>query len=98
MDPEDKDMIVMQHEFKFKLNGKEKMIVSAMAVLGKNQEETAMAITVGTPLAIAAKLLLTGKLNQKGIQLPIKREIYEPILTELEESGINFEEQEYLIA
>ena len=98
MDPEDKDMIVMQHEFKFKLNGKEKMIVSAMAVLGINQEETAMAITVGTPLAIAVKLLLTGKFNQTGIQLPINKEIYEPILTELEGFGINFEEQEYLIA
>lgn len=98
LDPDDKDMIVMQHEFKYKLNGKEKMIVSAMAVLGKNQEETAMAITVGTPLAIATKLLLTGEFNQTGLQLPIKKEIYEPILAELEGFGISFEEQEYLIA
>jgi saccharopine dehydrogenase-like NADP-dependent oxidoreductase len=98
MDPQDKDMIVMQHEFKYRLNGKEKMIVSAMAVEGKNQEETAMAITVGTPLAIATKLVLTGVLNRTGVQLPINREIYEPILSELENFGIGFVEQEYLIA
>ncbi|MDP2722307.1 MAG: saccharopine dehydrogenase C-terminal domain-containing protein [Bacteroidales bacterium] len=98
MDPDDKDMIVMQHEFKYKLNGAEKMIVSAMAVIGNNQEETAMAITVGTPLAIATKLVLTGEFAQKGIQIPIRREIYEPILAELESFGIRFEEQEYLIA
>ncbi|MFA5418920.1 MAG: saccharopine dehydrogenase C-terminal domain-containing protein [Bacteroidales bacterium] len=98
MDPNDKDMIVMQHEFKYKLHGDEKMIVSAMAVIGNNQEETAMAITVGTPLAIATKLVLTGEFTQKGIQIPIRREIYEPILAELESFGIRFEEQEYLIA
>ncbi|MBU2555783.1 MAG: saccharopine dehydrogenase NADP-binding domain-containing protein, partial [Bacteroidetes bacterium] len=98
MDPQDKDMIVMQHEFKYRLNGKEKMIVSAMAVEGKNQEETAMAITVGTPLAIATKLVLTGVLNRTGVQLPINKEIYEPILSELESFGIGFVEQEYLIA
>ena len=98
MDPQDKDMIVMQHEFKYKLNGSEKMIISAMAVEGINQEETAMAITVGTPLAIATKLLLTGKFNHTGLQLPIKPDIYEPILAELDSFGISFAEQEYLIA
>jgi saccharopine dehydrogenase-like NADP-dependent oxidoreductase len=98
MDPQDKDMIVMQHEFKYKLNGSEKMIVSAMAVEGINQEETAMAITVGTPLAIATKLLLTGVFKHSGLQLPINADIYEPILSELEGFGIRFDEREYLIA
>ena len=97
MDPEDKDMIIMQHEFKYQINGIEKMIVSAMAVIGKNQTETAMAITVGLPLAIATKLLLTGKFSHTGINLPINRDIYEPILSELETFGINFEENEYLV-
>ncbi len=98
MDPQDKDMIVMQHEFKYRLNGKEKMIVSAMAVEGKNQEETAMAITVGTPLAIATKLVLTGQFKHTGLHLPIQKDIYEPILAELEGFGISFAENEYLIA
>jgi len=56
MDPEDKDMIIMQHEFKYTIGNEDKMIVSAMAVEGKNQEETAMAMTVGLPLGVATKL------------------------------------------
>ena len=97
MDPQDKDMIVMQHEFKYLTGGVEKMIVSAMAVIGKNQTETAMAITVGLPLAIATKLLMLGKFNHTGVILPTEKQMYEPILDELSTFGITFEENEYLI-
>ena len=97
MDPQDKDMIIMQHEFKYKINGVEKMILSAMAYIGKTQEKTAMATTVGLPLAIATKHFLTGGFSHTGIQLPTKKEIYEPILSELESFGIAFEEAEYLV-
>ena len=97
MDPADKDMIVMQHEFKYTNSSEEKMIVSAMAVEGKDQQETAMSITVGLPLAIATKLLLTGKIKQTGIVLPIHKDIYQPILAELESFGIKFEEKEYML-
>jgi len=97
MDPEDKDMIIMQHEFKYKKDDVEKMIVSAMAYKGKNQTETAMAITVGLPLAIATKLFLTGKFSHTGVKLPIEKDMYAPILTELESFGITFEEKEYLV-
>lgn len=97
MDPQDKDMIIMQHEFKYKLDGVEKMIVSAMAYKGKTQQQTAMAITVGLPLAIATKQFLTGGFSHTGVQLPISKEIYEPILNELKSFGIAFEEAEYLV-
>ena len=97
MDPDDKDMIVMQHEFKYKNSHEEKMIVSAMAIEGKDQVETAMSMTVGLPLAIATKLLLTGKIDYTGIVLPIHKDIYEPILAELETFGIKFEEKEYML-
>ncbi len=98
MDPEDKDMIVMQHEFKYTTKSNEdKMIVSAMAYIGKNQEKTAMAVTVGLPLAITTKLLLTGKINLTGVNLPVHKQIYEPVLEELEKFNINFEEKEYMM-
>jgi len=97
MDPQDKDMIVMQHEFKYTTGKEEKMIVSAMAVEGKDQNETAMSMTVGLPLAIATKLLLTGKIKHTGIILPIHKDIYEPILSELKTFGIKFEEKEYMM-
>jgi len=97
MDPQDKDMIIMQHEFKYNNGAEDKMIVSAMAIEGKNQEETAMAMTVGLPLGIATKLLMLGKIKHKGVVLPIHQDIYQPILTELEAFGIRFEEKEYMI-
>jgi len=98
MDPQDKDMIIMQHEFKYTTSeGEDKMIVSAMAVTGKNQEETAMAMTVGLPLGIATKLLMLGKIKPKGVTLPIQKNIYNPILSELESFDIGFEEKEYMM-
>lgn len=97
MDPDDRDMLIMQHEFKYEIEGEEKMIISAMAVEGKNQEETAMAATVGLPLAITAKLFLQGKINRTGLVLPIHEDIYKPVLEELESFGIRFEEKEYMM-
>ncbi len=97
MDPHDRDMLIMQHEFKFEVNGEEKMIISAMVAEGKNHEETAMAMTVGLPLAITTKLFLQGKLKRKGLVLPIHEDIYKPVLAELELFGIRFEEREYMM-
>ena len=53
-----------------------------------------MSDTVGLPLGIAAKLLLSGKIKDRGVKLPIEREIYLPVLSELEQLGITFEEKE----
>ena len=97
MDPHDKDMIIMQHEFKYTIGNEDKMIVSAMATQGKSQEETAMAMTVGLPLGIATKLLISGKIKHKGVVLPIHEDIYKPVLEELETFGISFEEKEYML-
>lgn len=97
LDPEDKDMLIMQHEFKYHLGNDNKMIVSAMAIIGEDQQETAMARTVGLPLAIATKLLATGKIDMVGIHRPVDKQMYEPILNELETLGISFDEKEYMV-
>lgn len=91
---EDKDMIAMQHQFDYKLNGKNKRITSSLVVIGKDQVHTAMSITVGIPVAIATKLFLTGVINQKGVIVPTMKDVYEPVLKELEEYGIVFVEEE----
>ena len=91
---EDKDMIVMQHQFDFKLNGKNKRITSSLVVRGTDQVHTAMSITVGVPVAIATKLFLTGVIDQKGVIVPTMKDVYEPVLKELEEYGIVFVEEE----
>jgi saccharopine dehydrogenase-like NADP-dependent oxidoreductase len=92
--PEDKDIIVMQHQFDFKLNGKNKRITSSLVVRGQDQVHTAMAITVGTPVAIATKLFLTGVIKRKGVIVPTMKDVYEPVLKELESFGIKFIEEE----
>ena len=54
-----------------------------------------MAKTVGLPMGIAAKLIMEGKIKQKGVKVPISKEMYEPILKELvEEYKIDFIEEE----
>jgi saccharopine dehydrogenase-like NADP-dependent oxidoreductase len=92
--PEDKDMIAMQHQFDYKLNGKTKRILSSLVVRGKDQVHTAMSITVGIPVAIATKLFLTGVIKEKGVIVPTMKDVYEPVLKELEEYGIVFVEEE----
>lgn len=91
---EEKDMIVMWHKFNFMDNGLPREIQAHMVVTGDNAIETAMAKTVGLPLGIGAKLVLQGKIKLSGIQIPTSREIYKPVLNELEEMGFEFSERE----
>ncbi len=91
---EDKDMISMYHHFEYEIDGKMKELVSRMVVIGEDQVHTAMSITVGVPVAIAVKLILTGKITNKGVQVPIVKDIYEPVMEELAAYGIKFDESE----
>ncbi|ARV07453.1 saccharopine dehydrogenase [Polaribacter sp. SA4-10] len=90
---DDKDMIVMQHLFGYELEGKKYQIESSFVVLGENQTYTAMSKTVGLPVGIAAIKILKGEIKTPGVQIPISKEVYEPILKELEEHGIIFSER-----
>ena len=89
---DDKDMIVMMHEIKFAVGSQKSAISSLLIVKGENNIRTAMAKTVGLPLGISAKLILNGTIRLKGLHIPTKKEVYEPVLKELEEYGIRFEE------
>jgi saccharopine dehydrogenase-like NADP-dependent oxidoreductase len=93
LQPKDKDMIVMYHKFGFEINGKKEQIDSKMVCLGDDQTYTAMAKSVGLPVAMATLLILNGKIKTPGVQLPIRKEVYLPILKELEEYDIVFKEQ-----
>jgi len=90
----DKDMIVMQHQFEYELNGTKMKLNSSLVVIGDDEIHTAMAKTVGLPLAITIKNFLTGKFKLYGVQIPIVKEIYEPMLSELESLNIIFTEKE----
>lgn len=93
----DKDMIVMQHQFDYLDGPLRKKIYSTMSYIGKDPYNTAMAATVGLPVAMVARLILEGRINLKGVQLPIVKEVYEPVLKELETYGIKFIEEEVVI-
>jgi saccharopine dehydrogenase-like NADP-dependent oxidoreductase len=97
LEPGDKDMLVMYHKFKYRLDGVKYQIESSMVNLGEDQIFTSMSNTVGLPVGIAAKMILTGNLKEKGVTLPIKAEVYEPILNELKAYGIEFTESEKVI-
>ncbi len=90
----DKDMIVMYHKFGYELDGEHKEIDSKMVCIGDDQTYTAMAKTVGLPVAIAALKILKGIITKPGVQMPIEKDVYEPILKELENYGIEFHEKE----
>ncbi|QNJ97230.1 saccharopine dehydrogenase family protein [Constantimarinum furrinae] len=92
--PHDKDMIVMYHKFGYEIDGKKYQIDSNMVIKGDDQTHTAMAKTVGIPVAIAAIKILNEEITTPGVQIPIKKEVYEPILKELEDYGIVFNEND----
>jgi saccharopine dehydrogenase-like NADP-dependent oxidoreductase len=94
LEPDDKDMIVMQHLFEYELNGEQHELTSSLVVLGDDSVQTAMAKTVGLPVGILAKLLLQGKIDRRGVFIPIYPDLYEPVLEELKGYGVDFVEEE----
>lgn len=92
----DKDMIVMWHKLCYQKQGdtNQKEINSSLVVIGDESPRTAMAKTVGLPVAIAARLVLNGDFNTSGIHIPTIPELYRPILSELEAHDIVFKERE----
>ncbi len=94
LEPNDRDLIVMQHEFDYELQGKKYRRYSTLVLEGSNAEDTAMARLVGLPLGIFAKLVMLGKVQARGVHIPVQREVYEPVLQELEEYGVVFKERE----
>ncbi len=89
----EKDMIVMQHQFEYVQNGEQKKLNSSLLVFGDDPRYTSMAKTVGLPVAIATKLILSGAIKSIGVKIPTTKDIYIPVLKELEENGINFVEE-----
>ena len=90
--PHDKDLVVMVHEIGYFLGKDLKNIRSVLAVKGTDSIHTAMAKTVGLPLGIAAGLILQDKISLRGVHIPTRKEIYEPVLAALREKGIEFTE------
>lgn len=93
MQAEDTDMLVMWHRLFYQQNGAEYRLESSMVCKGKSAQNTAMAFTVGLPVAMATRLVALGQIQEKGVLLPMRKEVYAPILRELADWGIRFDER-----
>ena len=89
----EKDMVILQDEVVAEIDGKREVFISKMVDYGTVGEFTAIARTVSLPAACAVWLLLGGKIEEKGVYIPTSPDIYEPILTELENVGIKLHEE-----
>lgn len=90
---DERDMIVMHHEFIAEYTSKRKYITSTLLEYGISNGDSAVARTVAFPAAIAVKMILNEKIKLSGVYIPVIPEIYNPILDELEEMGIKFDEK-----
>ena len=90
----DKDMIIMQHEFEYKLDGKKKCLISTMVLKGADSIDTAMSRLVGLPLGVFVRLVMQGKITTTGVNIPVMPQVYNPVLEELKEYGVEFIEKE----
>lgn len=93
LEPADKDLVVMMHEINYTLNGQHYLVQSSMTQKGKDANHTAMATTVGLPLAMSVCSYLKGLIPLTGLLIPTHPSIYTPILKSLAEEGIVFEEK-----
>lgn len=91
--PEDRDMIVMQHEIEYELDGGKYLDKSNLIMKGVDAVDTAMARTVGLPMGIFVRLISQGKIKATGVHIPTMKEVYEPVLEELKEYGTHFTEE-----
>ncbi len=95
LQPHDRDMIVMQHQFEYEQAGSSHRRTASLVVLGDDATHTAMAKTVGLPLGMAVRRLARGEVAGRGVVIPTTADLYEPILQELAAGyGITFSEEE----
>ena len=90
----EKDMLLLRHTFVIENENKsEKTITSTLIDYGIPHGDSSMARTVSLPLGIGVKLMAEGKIDLTGVQIPIKKEIYEPVLNGLEQLNIKMIEK-----
>jgi saccharopine dehydrogenase (NADP+, L-glutamate forming) len=94
MQPDDKDMVVMQHRFIYKDRDQRKRLLCSLVMKGENSRTTAMSKLVGLPVGVFVKQIMLGKIQTVGVHIPVIKDIYEPVLDELAEHGVVFEERE----
>ena len=94
---QDRDMIVMQHQIEYEWEGQKHQETSSLIMKGIDSNDTAMARTVGLPMGIFVRLISEDKIRSTGVNIPTMREVYEPVLEELKEYGLEFRDETKII-
>ncbi|MBC7348518.1 MAG: saccharopine dehydrogenase NADP-binding domain-containing protein [Candidatus Aminicenantes bacterium] len=94
----ERDMTVLQHQItvEYPAKGRE-LVTSTLIDFGQPRGHSSMSRTVGLPVALGVKLILERRIGLSGVLTPTVREIYEPILAELETLGLAFKEERKFI-
>lgn len=92
--PHDQDCIVMQHQLEYNKDGRQHQLTATLLAQGENQEDTALLKAIGLTAAAAAKMYLLGNIKATGLHIPVNKEIYDPILNELDDLGLSFHIEE----
>jgi alpha-aminoadipic semialdehyde synthase len=102
----EKDMVVLHHEFIVPSNNtgeiskhvKEEEVYTSQLIAYGTSEASAMARTVGIPVALAALLVLDGRVALRGVHGPMDKSVYRPVLNGLEEVGIGMKEEKRVVS
>lgn len=85
----ERDIVILRHDVGIRWPDSRKEIRGInLVVYGDVGGHSAMAKTVGFPTAIAAKMILDGEIQQRGLVLPFTQEIYRPMLSRLKFEGL----------
>ncbi|MGM0620456.1 MAG: saccharopine dehydrogenase C-terminal domain-containing protein [Bacteroidota bacterium] len=87
-----RDMVVMLHSFLIENSKGEKEVIQSRMLDFATNDNTSISHTVALPAAVAVKLILNGEINNTGVQIPVVKSIYEPVLDELKDLGISMDE------
>ena len=90
--PDDKDLVLIQQEYEYELNGQQYLLTNTLSMKGENAQQTAIDRYIGLPIAILVKMVMNGEIEDTGITVALSEKVYEPVLKELEEHGFIFKE------
>jgi saccharopine dehydrogenase (NADP+, L-glutamate forming)/spermidine synthase len=93
--PQDRDMIVMHHEFVADYGQRQERLTSTLIDFGIPGDDSSMARTVSLPVAIAVRMILEGKIAERGVHIPVRPSLFQPIMDELATLGIAMKERSY---
>jgi saccharopine dehydrogenase-like NADP-dependent oxidoreductase len=88
LNEKDRDMVILQTEVEYEIDRRTEKIVSSLVMYGKPGFNTAMSSTVGLPIGIGVKLILSNEVKERGVIIPIYPDIYRPAMKELSDLGI----------